>query len=186
MKTYLLLIIFLPTLLFAQLKVKDKDNSGFSFDQSNLIYGGNFGLYFFDEYSFVEISPTVAYPINDILLLGIGATYIYQDFVVYQYSAFEQKNNIYGFQLFERINITEQIFHHGELNILNYERIDPQSISAPIYSTFRSTIPALNVGIGYSGAFRRGGYIQILYDLLYNPNAARNSSPWNIQIGFNI
>ena len=133
------------------------------FNKEDLRFGGNLGLNF-GLYTYLEITPTVSYLFSEKFACGIGVTYIY-----YKYNDlhYPYETSIFGGSLFERFYITENIFQHAELEVLNYE-VPSINITNNQLEFERKFVPALNIGAGYqSSNLMRGTYVLCLYNILY-------------------
>ena len=89
-------------------------------------FGGNLGLGFSSNSTYVDVSPQVGYKINDRLSAGIGVTYIYYKIKYPQYN-FSYETSIYGGDIFSRYFFTESLFGHVETGALNLD------VPAPFY-----------------------------------------------------
>lgn len=78
--------------------------------QERIFFGGNMGLQFGGQ-TYVNLSPTMGYRLNNILSVGVGVSYIYQ-------KVFNISRTHYGANVFARANITEQFFAMAQ-----YERL---------------------------------------------------------------
>jgi|OM-RGC.v1.018666723 hypothetical protein len=159
----------------------DIENRTKKFNKENLRFGGNIGLNF-GLYTYFELTPTISYLFTDKFAAGAGLTYIY-----YKYNdlSFPYETSIFGGSLFERFYITENIFQHAELEILNYE-VPSINITNNQIEFERKFVPALNVGAGYQSAkFMRGTYIMFLYNVLYGVDS-RTPNPYIFRVGFNF
>lgn len=155
------------------------ENSGFK--KENIRFGGNFGLSF-GKFTYFEITPTISYLFSDKFASGIGLTYIYYK---YNDSFYPYETSIYGGSIFQRFYLTDNIFQHGELEILNYE-IPSINTSNNQLELNRKFVPALNIGAGYqSSEFMRGTYILFLYNILYGVDS-RTPNPYVFRIGVNF
>ncbi|NJM14378.1 MAG: hypothetical protein HC896_02480 [Bacteroidales bacterium] len=168
---------------------KEKKGQGVS---EKVYFGGNFGLYFGNDYSYVEVSPLVGYRITPRLSSGVGATYIY-----YHFGQQGISTHIYGGRVF-----SEYTFIHDLQNLLNigfngsfslYTEFEVLSLEKKYFYVVNTTLseepgrylqPAwwvgLNIGLplGQRGRFNFG----ILWDLLNTRNSLY-SSP-HVRAGF--
>ena len=178
-------IFFVPTLIIslflagthfsmAQDAKPVKPEEGFSWDR--VIVGGNFGL-LFGNTTVVDISPLIGYKITERFIAGVGGTYIYFglkfkegdrvyiDGILtnlkedYTFSATH-----YGGRVFTRYFILDNIFAHGEYEVLNLEIFKQFSIK----ESARITIGSVLLGGGYAGEI--GANSQWFIMLLYNFN----------------
>jgi len=147
-----------------------EDKSKKSFDIKDKFFaGGNFGLQF-GNMVLVDISPLVGYRVTNKLSVGLGFTYTYFKNYDIHYST-----SIYGGRLFSRYFILDNLFLHGEYEILNGEwryndRFNITSILAgagyrqPIGSSAAFDIMALwnfneSVDSPYSNPIIRAGFV---------------------------
>lgn len=151
-----------------------------------IYFGGNLGLGFGTNSTYVDVSPQVGYKITDRFSAGVGVTYIYykEKFTAYGMT-YKYETSIYGGDIFSRYFFTESLFGHVETGALNLD-VPEQLTHYPYTVTYgREWVPNLLVG----GGFRSGGekvsfMIMLLYDLIDDPN-----SPYQnpiLRIGFGI
>lgn len=135
-----------------------------------LFYGGNFGL-MFGTITYVEISPLIGYRITDRLSAGPGVSYIYL-----QDNRFDLSTSIYGGRLFARYNITDNLFGHGEYEVLNRE--SPYSLEG------RVNVTSIFIGGGYRQRLGPNSFFSIMG--LWNVNDSEYSIYRNpiIRMGF--
>lgn len=100
--------------------------------RNRIFFGGNIGAQF-GTYTFFEISPLVGYRITDHFSAGIGITYNY---LKIRLGKADYKTDIYGGRVFARYFVWENLFLHGEYEVLNgqwdyyKERFNIESILA--------------------------------------------------------
>lgn len=109
MKKFLftLLILAFGSLAMAQNQNDIDERSDW---QERIFFGGNMGLQFGSQ-TYVNLSPTMGYRLNNILSVGVGVSYIYQ-------KVFRTSFTHYGGNVFARANITDQFFA-----LAQYERL---------------------------------------------------------------
>lgn len=131
-----------------------------------LYYGGMVGASF-GTITSVQVMPVVGYRIMHRWSAGVGVNYLYyQDTRVPSFDT-----HMYGGNIHTRVYIWDQIFTHGELEVLSLE---VQDRSQPDYPISRKTVPALFLGAGYFMPIgqRSGFAITFLYDVIqdtYSP-----------------
>lgn len=126
--------------------------------KERMYFGGGLGASF-GTITYVALMPVVGYRIMHRWSAGVGINYQYlSDNNVPSYDT-----HIYGGNVHTRVYIWEQLFAHGEFEILNLEN----------YNRFedrfqRYNVPALFVGAGYFMPFgaRSGVGITFLYDVI--------------------
>lgn len=109
MKKFLftLLIVALGSVVMAQNQNDIDERSDW---QERIFFGGNMGLQFGSQ-TYVNLSPTMGYRLNNMVSVGVGVSYIYQ-------KVFNFSRTHYGANTFTRVNITDQIF-----GMAQYERL---------------------------------------------------------------
>ncbi len=127
------------------------------FDKSRLFTGGNIGLSFSNNYSFIEVSPIIGYYFTDKFSAGLGPSYQYHKFGFYDFSF-----NIIGARTFARYDILDNIFLHGEYGVFSYKDDSDNS---------RQSFSMLPIGGGYRQYMGRTSiYAMALYDMFYAKN----------------
>src|SRR5688572_2037774 len=87
--------------------------------KDRIFIGGSLGLQF-GSATYIDVSPLVGYQISKKLQAGVGVTYIYYKVKDSNYN-YEYETSIYGGRLFSRYYILDNLFAHGEYEILNME-----------------------------------------------------------------
>jgi len=144
--------------------------------KDRMYYGGNFSLQF-GNVTFIDISPLAGAMITDRYSAGVGATYQYMNFRWLNTGG----SSVYGGRVFNRYNITQNFFAHGELETLNATFHNPARDRIE-----RDWVPGLFVGGGYFSPFgARGGMnIMVLYNLLFDNIRSPYADPFVIRAGF--
>jgi hypothetical protein len=188
----LLLISSFSTVLNAQRKMQELDeeeakkeqelkkyeSNKKGFDKDKLSLGGNVGASFANGGMFIMLQPMVGYYVLPKTMAGVGATYIYQSYTVNTATGTKKySSNIYGPILFARQQLLPSLFLHGEYQPINYSRFNSIANKEE-----RHWVNQLFVGGGYGG--RSGGFIFVLYDVLWDQNTSIYGSPWAIRMGF--
>lgn len=121
-KKSLILLVLFTISFFNPIKGQERANNLEKSDQklfddfkNRIFFGGNVGAQF-GNYTFVDFSPLVGYRISDKLSVGVGITYNYLRF---RYGKTEYKTDIYGGRVFGRYFVWENLFLHGEYEVLN-------------------------------------------------------------------
>lgn len=172
-KISLLLILFIPSLIFAQGSEELQGN-----DLKDRIYfGGNLGLQF-GTITNIEVSPLVGYRFTDKFSAGLGITYIYFKTNYNNFPDFE--TNIYGYRFFTRYSITQQFYATAE-----YENLSLEFFNSIDGSVGRQWVPGAFVGGGYFQPIGRnaGFNIAALYNVLYDDLKSPYNSPWVFRVG---
>jgi len=165
--------LLLPALLLALSASAQRDSSARPQRKApepwtdRLVYGGNIGLQF-GTYTLLDLSPMVGYKITDKLIGGVGGSYQYIR-VRYSNNA-TYENSIYGYSLFGRYYIFDQLFAHAEYQRLNGEW---QPWFRPDH---RYWVTGVLVGGGYTQ--RIGENFGVALTVLFNVN---ESEDWPYQ-----
>ncbi len=153
-------------------KSSSKNNMG-SF-KDRVYFGGNFGLWFSDSYSYVELSPVMGYRITPKLSSGAGIIYQYIRRKYYYSNGDDltKSTNVYGGKVFARMDLFQPVFAYAEFEDLSYEYYNPY-----LNRFKREWVPGLFLGGGVMQPFGRKGGIGIM--LLYNVLFDSQKSPYN-------
>lgn len=133
--------------------------------KERMYFGGMLGASF-GTITSVQVMPVVGYRIMHRWSAGIGAQYQYfKDGRVPSYDT-----HMYGGNIHTRVYIWDNLFAHGEFEVLSLEFRD---LTLPDYPLRRGNIPALFVGAGYFMPIgqRSGFAITFLYDLIQDVNS---------------
>lgn len=126
--------------------------------------GGNIGLSFGTNYSYLNLSPNIGYQVTEKISVGTGISYIYTN-----------NNGVdfhdYGGNVFTRYKILDQFFAMAQYEILNYDYGFERGRDN--YSTV-----LLGGGITQSVGKNANIVVTALYNLLYDSNSADNG-PYN-------
>ncbi|MGB1206754.1 MAG: hypothetical protein ACPG5B_13970 [Chitinophagales bacterium] len=161
----LLSILFLglsSDILAQKAKRPDSNNST---SEGRFFLEGSFGFNVNNNSTAILFSPLIGYKINNKLSSGGGPMFEYTSYRYNQTDVY--KNTTFGGRAFARYNVLDNLFVHGEYNIINYKRyIDNKRI-------WESHLP---VGGGYrqSLAGRSTINFMVLYDVLYNQDSDYN------------
>ncbi|GGZ36759.1 hypothetical protein GCM10007049_32670 [Echinicola pacifica] len=172
-----LFLVLSVTKSYSQIEYYEDEEQKVPFSD-RLYFGGNLGLQF-GYLTYIEVSPLVGVMITERYSAGAGITYQYLE-----YKDYGTSSNVYGGRLFNRYNISPNIFAHAEyesLNVEAYRRND-----AGILVSEREWVPGLFLGGGYFVPFgRRGGMnFTFLYNVLYVNTNAIYTEPYVIRAGF--
>lgn len=139
--------------------------------------GGNLGLQFGNP-TLIDVSPTLGYRVNEKFMPGIGATYIYNSWR--DFDGNRSQISVYGGRLFARYTVIQNLFVHGEYELLNF----------PLFAdnTDRQWVPALLVGGGYSQRLgeRSSINVMILWNVLQDGTRPSLYNNPIIRVGFNL
>ena len=89
-----------------------KEKKGF--DWSKVYTGGDLGAGYNGSMFLLNISPMFGYQLTKRYSAGLGITYLYVNDKVQKY-----KTSIYGLSVFNRLNLADFLFLHGEYMWLN-------------------------------------------------------------------
>lgn len=202
MKQFLYLLLFCFTLvspLFAQYEDPYDERDRIDEEQAqldttalpqntlrNIVLGSDYGFAFFPIF-YLEASPYIAYNLRDVLMFGVGGTYMYFNNYI---SSFEQ--SIYGGRAFARLRPIRDLdyYFHGEYEVLNL--LTPNSFYNPTGSGtasqqyLRKNASALYLGFGSSWQAGQRFYFtsDILYNVYYHRGNSIFGSPLAIRAGF--
>lgn len=126
--------------------------------RDRLFFGGNVGLNF-GSLTFIMISPTVGYRINEKLSAGIGPSYSY--YSDNRDRNFKFETQTYGGRFFTQYRVHESIMAYSEYELLNMQV--PELFSNNLV---RRNISSLFVGGGYMQPIGRNSALSLM--LLYN------------------
>jgi hypothetical protein len=179
MKKHLLIILVLGSFLL-QARGQGQVKEDF---WERVYFGGNFGLNFGTNYTFIELSPLAGYRLTEKLSVGLGGTYIYYKEKIPAYN-FTYETSIYGGSVFARYFLLENIFAHVETGALN---LDVPGTHYP-YALSRQWIQNLLVGGGYRSMIgeRSSFMIMLLYDVIDDPNSPYRNPIFRVGFGFGI
>ena len=184
---YLFYILFFFSLSASAQFIDDenpeyKDTVDHSAWTKKLLFGGDLGL-MFGSYTYVNISPTVAYPMNDYYALGGGIIYNYVSDK--RYIGYEYSTTIFGAKLLIQSVLFDALLLYAEENIISLERKHFDAIHQfPENGRFVTQIP--QIGAGYYQRSDSGGgmYFMVLLNLNYSINSPY--APYEYRIGFNF
>lgn len=170
-KHLLVFVILCPLISFAQNIPSEKEPFSLA---DKIFWGGNFSIQF-GTITLVDASPLIGYKITDKLVAGVGGTYIYYR---YQDRTYNFTTDVYGGRVFGRYYILENLFAHGEYEILNLERFD--------FADRRINIESILVGGGYRMEAGPNSFFSIMG--LWNLNDSYYSPYMNpiIRVGFTV
>ena len=178
MRSLTFLLLILPNLLPAQDYVAPKDSTRstpkekWSF-KDRTYFGGNLGLSFGTVTS-VQVEPWMGVFLDERkkLSAGVGITYWY-----YRDSRFtpELESNSYGYRVFSRYRVLQPVYLHAEYSNQSFEIINRFD-----GSNDRQWVPFLLVGGGYVSSLggRSSVFIQVLWDVLQDPNSPYGGQPF--------
>lgn len=144
-------------------------------------FGGNI-WFSFGASSTVFLQPTIYHDVTPRLMMGLGATYIYQKTTVPTLAGdIDHTQNVWGgrallfFRVWDQLNLT------GDLN---YSKLEYQIDNTDRFE--QEWIPSLYLGIQYGIRMGRSGYtfVGVSYDVLHDERRSLYSSPWQPSIAF--
>jgi hypothetical protein len=125
--------------------------------RERLVFGGGIGAQF-GGLTFVQLAPQVGYRTTSKWINGVGLNYMY-------FNAQGNSTSIYGGSLWTRYFVTQGIFLGSEYEVLN------RQVYSPARGVYRDNIPIWMVGAGYFSGGQIGVGLQIMYDLIGDPNS---------------
>ncbi|BDD10918.1 hypothetical protein FUAX_33500 [Fulvitalea axinellae] len=151
-------------------------------------YGGNFGLAFGSNSTYIEASPTISYLLTERFSAGVGFTYQY---VSREYEFISQqggvetktlKASVFGPKIQARYNVTEQFFALAELEQLSNEYYKSFDEKVRVWST------GTFLGGGYSQPLGGRGnvYIAALWNFTFDDKKSPYPEPYVLRVGFNL
>jgi len=142
----------------------------------NAFTGGNAGLQL-GSIELINVSPLLGYKLTDQFSVGVGATYEYENV---QEPPYNFVSSVYGGRIFAEYMIFDNIFLHGEYEMLNIPFID--------YFSNRTTLSSVLVGGGYSQPIgEKSSYdIMILFDVTQSSYSIYPSNYPILRAGFNF
>ncbi|ARN78199.1 alpha-ketoglutarate decarboxylase [Nonlabens spongiae] len=125
-----------------------------------VLFGGNLGASFGNDFTSVIIAPQAIYKVNDFVGLGVGLNYSYSELDADDPRILDYSSNIYGGGFIGLFNPIPEIQASFDFEVLNVNRnFEVQGIDEQYW------VPALFLGAGY----RQGNFIiGARYDVLYN------------------
>jgi len=166
-KTTLIILFLTPLFISAQ---KWTDNVKFGF-------GG--GAFFGNGYSYVNISPSVAYIFSDNFMAGVNVPLYYVSETILNKNI---KSVYYGLSPFANYFIGKNFYLHAELENLSVPIFNPIKLTndgRKLYST-----PLIGAGYFQRNANFGGAYMQVLYIPNYNAANTYYNSPLVFRVGF--
>jgi len=146
--------------------------------KDRIYLGGSFGAAISNEYTYVDLSPTLGFQVTSRFSAGPGFTFQYYNYKIYNYSSF-----IYGPKAFARYQLLNFFFAHAEFNdlFLKYRQTD----NLGNVTFVNKNVPGLLLGGGFTPSIGKSRmYIMILYDVLESPYTPYANPV--IRIGFDL
>lgn len=177
MKIRVMVLAILMAFNLAAQSEKDSTDNSFA---KKLFFSGNFGLQFGDVTN-VEISPVAGYHITNRLSAGLGITYIYFRQKIGNFDKLE--TNVYGYRLFARQSINQQLFIQAEYENLSLELLNPLD-----NTTFRDWVPGTFIGGGFFQPVSENvGFTAVaLYNVTYDDLRSPYNNPLVVRVGIMI
>jgi len=131
--------------------------------------GGDLGLSFGNQLTYIRIAPVLGYIVNPKLTVGAGPSFQYWEDRRFIPSL---ETTIYGGSTFGRYFVLDQLFLQAEFEVLNLDEIN-FSVGSDFDSRDRVTIPVFFVGGGYSQRTSGGSgfFVSVMYDLIGDLNS---------------
>lgn len=164
-----------------------QESSAFAIDR--FYFGGNFGFGASSgtgySSTYLNISPIVGYKFTDRIIAGPG--FIYQSFVTKVKSpSFTIRSQDYGWKLFGRYFILENIFAHVEPEWLSMEYWDGSIDASNKPVTNRINVFSMFVGGGYRQMIGENTGIDLLFLYNINDNIYSPYSNPILRLGFGL
>ena len=174
-KIILVLVVFACSYtqgMKAQGPAKNPSPPESAFQWNRVFWGGNLGAQF-GSVTALNISPLIGYKITERVQVGVGATYLYFNYQMYNFSS-----TMYGGSVFGRIFVLENVFLHAEYEVLNIDSYD--------FPGMRTNIENEYIGVGFRQPFGERSSYTIM--VLWNANETKYSPYSNpvIRLGFNF
>ncbi len=151
--------------MLAQKAQRPDGNNSTSQNQGRFFLEGNFGFNVSNTSAAILFSPLIGYRISNKLSAGGGPMF---EYISFRYTPTDvYKNTTLGVRAFARYNILDNLFVHGEYNLINYKLFATQE------RVWESHLP---IGGGYRQSLggRSTVNLMVLYDVLYNPDSDYN------------
>jgi len=129
---------------------KKKENKDYL---ERISIGGTGGLQV-SHFTYIELSPNVAYHFNDIFCLGLGGTYIF-----FQDRNWDYTDHIYGPRVFGEIHFLNFLGLHAAYQGLNYK--------AEFFGIEKPRIWSNNLCVG-GGYYQKTGRVALYFYVLWN------------------
>ena len=131
--------------------------------RDKIYFGGNFGLSL-GTITYVDVSPLIGYRISDNYSAGVTLSYQY-----FRDKRFDVSGDVLGYGVFNRLNLTEEIFLYAEFQNLSYSGLGSTVDNNP---DPRINVPFLWLGGGYSQRLGQSSalFVSFLYDVIQDPN----------------
>ncbi len=174
-KTLFLLFVLILSSMIVKAQQSQNQNGKFSDIplKERMYLGGNLGLQFGNQFTFVEVSPLIGIWLQPKVVVGGGPVYRY-----YRRADINFEDNQYGLRLFTRYHFIDNLFAHAEYELLNIT--DYRFLDEP-----RTNINSVLVGGGY---VQNLGGSSIFIMALINLTETELTPYTNpvIRVGFNI
>jgi len=124
----------------------------------------------------IQIYPSIGYKITPRFSVGVSGTYMYLSYKVFNNTRFQYKvsTSVFGGSVFTRYFVTQNIFLHGEYEILSMD----VNLFGQGSNENKMIVPAALLGGGYTSYIsnKTAIYLMILYDFEYS-NYSLQSNP---------
>jgi hypothetical protein len=181
----LFLLLIINGLLVAQLdsvyygenssqKRKTESKKPYTEIKERLMYGGNFAVWF-GTYTYLNLSPTVGYRINNKLHAGIGGIYNYSSV---RYNKTNYTQSLYGTHVFARYLVNDFLFIQSQ-----YDRLNQPNYFSSNNTNERIWIDYMMVGGGFRQSL--GDHAALMTTVMFNltPHPLSVYSSPYVQIG---
>ncbi len=186
----MLLLLFLSTAMFAQADYKYGDKRKGKKDdreripaKNRIFIGGSAGLGYSNGFN-INFSPYAGYRVTDWFHVGAGPNYNYFSYI--ESSSYKEKYHVYGGRAFARFPIIYNLFVQAEAEYLKAAASARDGDGNILAQQRYDSATGFLVGGGYSSNLERGvGFsMELLYNVLYDPQTTPYSSPLIYRAGF--
>ncbi len=143
----------------------NSQNSNLNFEKikQRTYVGGEIGLSFNNNSTFLLLAPLVGYDLTNAFSVGVSG--LYQLRRLSTFNGTPQNFVAFGGGLFARLRPIDPIIIQAEFDLFNTEDLAGGTLN-------RIRVPAFLTGLGYANSFGPGSYYQVLllYDFINDPN----------------
>ncbi len=166
---------------FIEEEIPDKEENGTALWRQKVFFGGNLGLSFGSETSFVNVSPIVGYRVLPQASVGAGPVFEYYK---QAYANYKNQSFIWGGKVFLQSIFFDALMLYGELNVVKYNSKLYYHSKVQQSEDKARAVPWLGGGYYQRSGRNSGFYILFLVNMNYDPNFIY--PPYDIKVGFNF
>ena len=146
--------------------------------QSRWYYGGNIGLSFWNNYTYLGIFPLVGYKVSPKFSVGGKLGYAY-----YSQNNSDFSSHNYGGSIFTRYRVVPQFYLHGEFAYWSYERQTFVNLQS---GTERVWVPFLFLGGGFAQMVSPNVwvFVEVLFDVIQDEKSPYGD--WDPFVSFGV